>query len=202
MLSIIELAIEVLLGRFELPPARYPECLLAQHEAGLFDLYRNQLSQAAHHRDDSVNRLVLPICRPLVEAIGHRMAYEAARDSQFVDKPLLDLFEATAVRLDAAWYSDNVALGLWDQQMMEERAATAAAKNLERYLEETNAEPYVYAPISSGKRWSGFAADLPCMEGKGKQMPIGPPSHDRRGPFDALPNYHSSEMSFRESARL
>lgn len=189
------LASELLLGRYALPKPRYPHCLLAQHEAGLFAECHALLASIGvsssssssnsnsgvgaggeSHRGDAFNRLILPQARPLVEAIGHRMAYEAALDAG-VDAPLLALYEAGVVRLDGAWYAEHITLppdasgkavklGHLAQITMEERAATAAAPFIERYLSQTGAEAYASAtPILSREGWGAFMGGLELCEG-------------------------------------
>ncbi|KLO06946.1 acyl-CoA dehydrogenase NM domain-like protein [Schizopora paradoxa] len=198
----IRLASELLLGRYALPKPRYPHCLLAQHEAGLFAECHSLLSSISaggsggesNHRGDAFNRLILPQARPLVEAIGHRMAYEAALDAG-VDAPLLALYEAGVVRLDGAWYAehiktqDGLPLGHLAQITMEERAATACAPFIERYLSQTGAEAYASAtPILSREGWGAFMAGLELCEGEATLSVLpGAPQH--------CPSSSSAELS-------
>ena len=155
-----------MLGRYQLPAPRYPECLLARHELGLFEECREILRDigAQNRRGPAFNRLLLPRCQPLVEAIGHRMAYEAALETG-VDRRLLDMYEAGIVKLDGAWYAEHAGLGSKAQFEMEERAATATAPYIEHYLDELRAEPYVFAAILTKERWESHIRGLECMTG-------------------------------------
>lgn len=159
-----ELASELLLGRVKMPAPRHPNCLLARHEAGLFAECQKIFQFARTHRGDEHNRFLLPLSLPLVEAIGHRMVYEAALDAG-VHRPLLDLYEAGIVKLDPAWYSESAGVSRVAQREMEDRAVTAAVPHLERYLEETEAADYVRAPMLSKEGRDGLVASLDCYTG-------------------------------------
>jgi len=161
----IRLATELLIGRYAMPASEYPDCLLARHEAGLFEECQKIIaSLGTGHRSEAFNRLVLPLCQPLVEAIGHRMAYEAALKAQ-VDSNLLALYEAGVVKLDSSWYADHGGYGRRAQAEAEDRAATAALPNLAKFIEDTNVGPYCQAPIISDTAWSSFVAGLPHFDG-------------------------------------
>ena len=112
---------ELLLGRYKMPPPADPNSLLARHEAGLFEELRDIIKDVPHHRSAEVNRLVLPHCQPVMEAIGHRMAYDAAV-AQGVRPCLIDLYVANVVRCDPAWYAEHAGLGRRAQQEMETKA--------------------------------------------------------------------------------
>ncbi len=96
------------------------------------------------------------------------MAYEAALDSGTVDKPLLDLYEITAIRLNGAWFAEQHELGLGakKQQELEEAAVTAAAPHIFRYMEESDAEAYAQAPILSKENSDAFIYGLERSDGK------------------------------------
>ena len=62
-----------------MPETPNPDLILARHEAGLFEEARKIMADLqCEHRSETFNRAILPLCQPLVEAIGHRMAYDAA----------------------------------------------------------------------------------------------------------------------------
>ncbi|RAL03940.1 acyl-CoA dehydrogenase NM domain-like protein [Aspergillus ibericus CBS 121593] len=155
------MATELLLGRCSVPPARHPGSLLARHEAGLLAENRDLLRTMPHgHRSEKYNQVILPRCRPLVEAIGHRMAYEAAADAG-VDRDLLSLYEAGVVLLDASWYVEHGLLSRMEIVSMEEQAATALLPRLEGILDGLEREVYVTAPMGSASRWGEFLHQLP-----------------------------------------
>lgn len=166
MLSLsIRLASELLSGRYAMPPPADPSSLLARHEAGLYDEARAVvLTLAETQRSEEFTRLVLPLCQPLIEAIGHRMAYEAAVRAN-VDADVIALYVAGALQYDASWYVEH--LGITRRQMaeMEDRALSATFPRLEDLLEQTGAGPYCTAPIISDESWAGFVENLPGYEG-------------------------------------
>lgn len=83
--------------------------LLGRHEAGFIAEMRESLERAKGHRTPEYNSLGLPRCRPMLLAIGQRMAYEAAVDAD-VDPNFLALYEAGAVRNDSSWYVEQLRL--------------------------------------------------------------------------------------------
>ncbi|KZT69853.1 acyl-CoA dehydrogenase NM domain-like protein [Daedalea quercina L-15889] len=170
----IRLANELLLGRYSMPASKHPDCLLSRHEAGLLAECRALLARSGgNHRHESIARLMLPLCLPLTQAIGHRMAYEAALDAG-LEKALLDLYEAGVVLQDPAWYSEHAALPRWQQFEMEDRAITAALPRLEEYLAETGTEPYAVSPILTEESWKNYLDDLPLFSGNA-QLALVPP---------------------------
>ncbi|KAF8576069.1 acyl-CoA dehydrogenase NM domain-like protein [Ramaria rubella] len=150
----IRLAAELLLNRYAVPPAENPNSLLARHESGLFS--EIQLMAAAimakeGHRSDSFNRTILPLCQPLVESIGFRMAYEAAM-KHGVDPILIDVYQSGCISADRAWFSEN-GLPRKEQFEMEDAALTAALPHIGTYLQ---------APIVSETAWTEFVYNLAC----------------------------------------
>ncbi|KAI0666662.1 acyl-CoA dehydrogenase NM domain-like protein [Trametes maxima] len=160
----IRLVNELLLGRYTMPSPADPNSLLARHEAGLFAELRQILKDAPHHRSAEVSRLVLPRCQPMMEAIGHRMAYDAAIQ-QGVRPALVDLFVANAVALDAAWYAEHADLSRSQQQAMSMCAMDAVLPMLDDVVKEMDVFAYVTAPIMSEERWSEFVDGLKTFAG-------------------------------------
>ena len=161
-LFLLGLASELLLGRYALEPPRYPDSLLAQHESGLFSELRAALSAAPGHRSTTYDREVLPRSLPLVLAIGHRIAYDAARAAQ-VDAPLLDLFEVSAVLQDEAWYVESLGISRAELRRREAHALEAVFARLEEYLVRMDVAPYIVAPIVSDEKWEQFFGTLPTL---------------------------------------
>lgn len=155
---------ELLLGRYVMPPPENPNSLLARHEAGLFAELQGIIKGVSHHRSDEVNRLILPHCQPMMEAIGHRMAYDAAV-AQGVRPPLVDLYVANVVKLDAAWYAEHAALGRAAQQAAEIRAHDEVLPMLGELVKEMDVFPYVTAPIVTDERWDAFVGGLTTFAG-------------------------------------
>ena len=158
---------EILIGRYEMPQPADPTSLLARHEAGLIAELREVVRNVSHPRSSEVNRLVLPYCQPTMEAIGHRMAYDAAVAAG-VRPCLIDLYVANVVKLDAAWYTENAGLGRRAQQEMETRAMDEALPILGELVKEMDVFAYVTAPIVSDERWAAFVEDLKVYRGNAR----------------------------------
>lgn len=169
---------ELLLGRYELPAARYPQSFLALHESGLLsELKAVMLSFGGKHRSRQFNNHILPHALELSEAIGLRMAYEEAKDAS-VDSVLLDLFEIGAVRRDLSWYVENKVVSRQEAIEREENILSALIPGLDRYLAQTGAKPYVFAAIVSDSAWVEFFASLPVLHGNALMDPLNPHVHD------------------------
>ncbi|KAI0633884.1 acyl-CoA dehydrogenase NM domain-like protein [Trametes polyzona] len=160
----IRLVNELLVGRYILPPSTNPGSLLAKHESGLFAQLREVACSLENHRGAEANRLILPRCLPMVEAIGHRMAYDAAV-AQGVRLVLIDLYVANALNLDSAWYSEHVGVGRAEQLEMETRAQDAVLPMLGELIQEMDVLAYVNAPIVDDNQWNAFVDGLKVFEG-------------------------------------
>ncbi|PIL33677.1 hypothetical protein GSI_04301 [Ganoderma sinense ZZ0214-1] len=160
----IRLINEILIGRYEMPPPADPNSLLARHEASLLQDLRGVLKSISHHRSTEVNRLILPHCQPVMEAMGHRMAYEAAV-VQGVRQCLVDLYVANVVKLDPAWYSEHAGLGQRAQQEMATRAMDEVLPILGELVHEMDMFAYVNAPIVSDESWAEFVGSLKVFGG-------------------------------------
>ncbi|MCJ1398112.1 hypothetical protein MMC11_001309 [Xylographa trunciseda] len=162
----IRLASELLIGRYSMPPPRYPQHALARHEAAVFAEARHLLAtHGGVHRSEQFNRDILPLALPLTEAVGYRMAYEAARDAH-IDPKLLALYESGAVLHDGAWYAEHGGIARLAQREMEARAADALLPFLSDLVHETGARAYSSAPIASDCVWGEFVAGLETFEGE------------------------------------
>lgn len=105
------------------------------------------------------DREVLPRSLLLIQAIGHRIAYDAARSTQ-VDSPLLDLFELASVLQDEAWYIECLGMTRAKLRERETLALEAVFSRLEEYLARMDVAPYVIAPIVSDEKWDKFIGTL------------------------------------------
>ncbi|KAH9970095.1 acyl-CoA dehydrogenase NM domain-like protein [Lactifluus volemus] len=139
----IRLASELLLGRYAFEPPRYPDSLLARHEKGLFSELRASLALATSHRSETYNREILPRSLPLIQAIGHRISYDAARAAQ-----------------DEAWYVERLGMTRTELREREARAIDAVFPHLEEYLTRMNVAAYIVAPIVSDEKWKQFVSGL------------------------------------------
>jgi hypothetical protein len=162
---------ELLLGRIELPPSTNPQTVLYQHEKSNLATLRIALFAASggSHRNARFEAALLPQAQPLIEAIGHRMAYDAAvKDG--VEKGWLDLFVMSCVKLDGTWYSESASprLSRQTQIQMVLKAAQALYEGgaLEAYLaqeervEAGGVAKYCTAPIVSDKQWDTYVNSL------------------------------------------
>lgn len=100
----------------------------------------------------------------MMEAIGHRMAYDAAV-VHGVRPALVQLYVANVVKLDAAWYAEHTELGRAAQEEMETRAVDAVLPMLGELVQEMDVFAYVNAPIVSDEQWEAFAGGLKMYEG-------------------------------------
>ncbi|KAJ3572734.1 hypothetical protein NP233_g2896 [Leucocoprinus birnbaumii] len=157
----IRLASELLLRRYKIPAAADPKSLLALHEDGLFKELSGLLKNIGHHRASDFDRLVLPDCLPFVQAIGHRMAYDAAV-SAGVDSCLIDMYVASCVKLDTSWYVEKLGISRLRQREMEATAIDRVFPRIEEFLSQMGVEPYVLAPIVSDERWDAYVSRLPA----------------------------------------
>ncbi|KIY50432.1 acyl-CoA dehydrogenase NM domain-like protein [Fistulina hepatica ATCC 64428] len=183
----VRLASELLQGRFSVPLSTDSESILAKHETGVFSELRDMLSTIKDHRSETFNRFILPQSQHLLQAIGHRMAYDAAV-TQGVEKYIIDLYIASCVTLDPAWYVENMRLSRWDQRRMESDAVDAVFPHLEELLERTQVAPYITAPIVSDETWATFVDSIPAI------THVSPVSPSEKSPVS------STETSFSTSS--
>ncbi|KID78187.1 Acyl-coenzyme A oxidase 1 [Metarhizium brunneum] len=162
---------ELLLGRQSIPKARNPTSLLAKHEYGVWKEAACQakaiLSTDGSNRDDVFNAMLLPRCRKLVLAIGHRMAYEAAVDSSRVTIEMLRLYEATCMLEDPGWYVENTKFTSSKLDEHHTMAVRALLPSLDRLLDESGAAAWVTSPIVTEERWMDFVGKLPEFSSDG-----------------------------------
>ncbi|KAL1948493.1 hypothetical protein VTO73DRAFT_12568 [Trametes versicolor] len=166
----LRLAPELLLGRYSIPASENPSSRLAVHEEKLgVELKAIIAAASAHdgngHRSELANQLLLPRCLPYVEAIGHRMAFEAATAAA-VPTPLLHLYEAGVVGVDLATYVEFGLVASRRKWAEEEAAAVSEVyERLEEFLEATGAAPYARAPCVSQEAWDAYVETLPVYSG-------------------------------------
>ncbi|KAF4618229.1 hypothetical protein D9613_011551 [Agrocybe pediades] len=161
----IRLASELTLNRYQVNPPKDPNSLLARHEGGLLEDMMKKLAQLkGRHRSEEFNKRLLGRSVPLVEAIGHRMAYEAAKAAG-VDPLVLRLYEVEALLQDMSWYSERGLATKETTLEAEEECLTALYENLDQLLEHTGVKPYVFAPIVSEEAWKKFMGTLPVLQG-------------------------------------
>ncbi|KAL0572876.1 hypothetical protein V5O48_009088 [Marasmius crinis-equi] len=117
-------------------------------------------SEQGHaHRSEFANARVLPRARSLIEAIGCRMAYEAAFDAG-VDPLLLRLFSIGCIERDLGWYVENGVISRHDFYKEESAVISQLLPTLNALVEECGMKPYITARICDGNGWKGFAEGL------------------------------------------
>jgi hypothetical protein len=132
-----------------MPPAKDPTSPLAKHEQGLLDELRGMTRViSGGRRGDDFDRLVLQRSQEFVEAIGHRIAYEAAIEAG-VHSDLVALYEIWAILQDQGWFVQHTSLTGERMFQVEAERLSAVLPQLETLLDATGAEPYCSTPIAS-----------------------------------------------------
>ncbi|EIM91538.1 acyl-CoA dehydrogenase NM domain-like protein [Stereum hirsutum FP-91666 SS1] len=150
----IRFAIDVLLKRVVVPPSTDPTSLLARHESLLVAELRAFLQDATGPRDRRTESALLPQCQGLLEAIGHRLAYDAAK-ARGIEDAVLQLYEASIVALDPAWYVEHEGISRRRQCTMLLESADHLYPRLDELLAGLQVDAYITAPIVSEERWDG-----------------------------------------------
>jgi acyl-CoA oxidase len=154
---------ELLLGRIALPSTRPAFTgVVAQHEQGVLAEMRSVLaSNKASHRSVSLASVILPRCIAIIEAIGHRMALEAATAAG-TDPALIDIFTTNVISSDSAWYVEH-GLTRAEQARMEREAVYAATPRLQEFVDGLRSDAFITAPIASDERWDAYMSSLPTF---------------------------------------
>ncbi|KDR72267.1 hypothetical protein GALMADRAFT_102021 [Galerina marginata CBS 339.88] len=170
----IRLASELILNRYQVQAPKDSTSLLAQHEKGLLTELRETLVKCGgNHRSEAFNNQLLMRSVALVEAIGHRMAYEAALAAG-VDPLILRLYEAGAVLRDMVWYSENKLTTKQSILKIEDETLTSLFPSLDQLLEHSGVKSYAFAAIISEDSWKKFVATLPVFKGDAYIDPLNP----------------------------
>jgi hypothetical protein len=127
------------------------------------------------HRSEEFNRNILPISLPLVQAIGHRIAYEAALEAG-IDPRLLALYESGVMLEDSAWYAEQGNISRAAQREREAKAADSLLAEMESLIRAMGVEKYSSAPMSSEEHWNDFASGLESFDGQASLDMIDPVS--------------------------
>ncbi len=162
--SVLGLASELLSGKYTLPEPQDPTSLLARHEMGVWgeaiSIATAITNKGGNNRNEEFNVHILPRCRALVVAKGHRMVYEAAKASCNVRPEILRLFETTCLLDDASWYVQHAGLTRQELYRRNAEAVNGAMPLLDTLLEDSGASPFAVAPILDGSRWDKFVQGL------------------------------------------
>ncbi|KAJ6606006.1 acyl-CoA dehydrogenase NM domain-like protein [Mycena vulgaris] len=159
----IRLATELLLNRYSLDFGPGTGSPLSLHAQGLLSTCRSALQECGDHRSETFNLRILRRCKPIVEAIGMRFAYDAAVAAG-LEEPITRLYLATAMRTDEAWYVENLRVSQEELVRAEDDALRTALPRIEEWIARSEIRRYVTAPIVSAERWSTFLAELEVFQ--------------------------------------
>ncbi|KAJ7611296.1 acyl-CoA dehydrogenase NM domain-like protein [Roridomyces roridus] len=159
----IRFAIELILGKVTPAPYLNPGSLLSRHEQQWLSELRSIVKGSKTHRSNAIESSILPRCQELLQAVGHRIAVDAAVELG-VDPAVVDLYVASVVKQDSAWYSENLGLTQEKQRRMERDAVDALYPKLESLLEKLAIADYVNAPIVSDEAWVSHVRELPVFQ--------------------------------------
>lgn len=156
----------MLLGRYELPSSTEEGSSFSLQERGILNELQTILFQLqAEHRSDQFSRRILPRSIAFTEAIGLRMAHEAAKH-QKVDPLLIELFEIGAIQKNLSWYIENSIIAKRQDVFDREDAILSQLQpRLDELLEGTGAAPYAFGAITSQATWDKFYHNLPVLKG-------------------------------------
>ncbi|EIN11086.1 hypothetical protein PUNSTDRAFT_64010 [Punctularia strigosozonata HHB-11173 SS5] len=166
----IRLATELILGRYALPAPQHPKSLLALHEEGIFAECRAVVTSYGH-RGEEFASLVLHRCESCVQAMGHRMAYDAAI-AENVPQVLIDLYVSQAVKSDLAWYVEAGLISRFGLLEMERIALDAVGTHASKWVDDMGMEVYIHAPIICDCRWDSFLQSLPSFPDTAPLSPV------------------------------
>ncbi|KAJ8487671.1 hypothetical protein ONZ45_g14251 [Pleurotus djamor] len=156
----IRFAVEILLGRIQLPPVVNSESTLARHEASIIQELRGILSTLSDHRTEEFERLVLPRCQPLLQAVGHRIAYDSACKDN-IDEDLINLYVSQCYKQDAGWYAESGGVSVAEQRKLEIDSASRLLPQLDNLLVLLGNDEGITAPMVSDELWDKFVQSLP-----------------------------------------
>ncbi|KAJ7896835.1 acyl-CoA dehydrogenase NM domain-like protein [Mycena leptocephala] len=155
----IRFAVELILGRVSPPAFLNPDHILAQHERSLLAELRDIVARSEHHRSQQIDGVVLPRCQELIEAVGHRLAVDAAVEGQ-VNPLIIDLYAASVIKHDSSWYMEHANLSRSTQRQMEWHSVEALYPKLEPLLGQLDITNYITAPIVSDEQWTNYVHTL------------------------------------------
>ncbi|KAH7079824.1 hypothetical protein FB567DRAFT_552213 [Paraphoma chrysanthemicola] len=178
MVLCIRLASELLQGKYTLPPSSTRTSPLARHEQGLMatlgtHLNPNSSSDAPSHRSSLFAQNVTPRAVDLVQAIGHRFAYDSAQDSS-ISREFVDVWEADCMLHAAGWYIEHA--GFTNAELHSRRVAAIerALPYLEGVIRDWGMEKWFGdIPLTSRAAEEEFLRRLPTFERRELRNEIG-----------------------------
>lgn len=112
ILMFLGLASELLGWKYFMLKLKNLATILYWHKLGLFKEAESTLAGLGGyktHRGYGFNNHILPKCKSLIEAIGNRMAYEAA-EAAGCYWTVLSLYEKLCMSIDLSWYTENASI--------------------------------------------------------------------------------------------
>ncbi|TFY83070.1 hypothetical protein EWM64_g940 [Hericium alpestre] len=176
----IRFAVDLLLGRIKPAASANPDSLLFRHEQSMIAHLSKVMRDAPSHRDAQLESVLLPQCQGLLEAIGYRLAFDAAVTAG-LPADIIDMYVASVVDLNPGWYSENAGISCWDQKMQLLAAAKTLYPRLDELLTQLNVESYVTAPIVSDHAWDAYVESLDVY---GVPQPYTPTVEQRPAPVE------------------
>jgi acyl-CoA oxidase len=170
------LASELVQGKYPLPPSDNPNSLLARHERGLFEELQTFASKDdlghSNHRSDAFAQNVTPRARDLIQAIGHRLAYDSVVESGTVRQELIDVWESNCVLEYAAWYIEHASMTSREIYARQVAAIERTRPHLEAIIEDFGMDKHFGStPLVSSELEDEFMRGLPtfgeAMQGHG-----------------------------------
>lgn len=120
------------------------------------------------------------------------MAYDAAI-ARGIDPALIELYVASCIKLDSAWYVENLdaaagsgisGLSRMEQREMEAKAVDRVYERMEEFLGKMDVEHVITAPCVTEEAWKGYVEGLETFT-----QPLDPDE----SPLDALINVPGTE---------
>ncbi|KAF6810069.1 hypothetical protein CMUS01_13545 [Colletotrichum musicola] len=147
----IRLASEILFGKYALPETRDEPA----------STIRTQRELQCH---------ILPRCRTLIEAIGQRMAYEAALQSEDVSPEVLGVFVMSCMQEDPSWFVEHGNRTRTQMRDDEERAYAKLLPMLPELVERTGTKDYITAPVVDEDSLKNCVPSLQTFGGKNEAV--------------------------------
>ena len=167
----IRLFSELLLGRYRLPLPSPSDSSLAHLANSIMDEHvRGAAALPGGHRGAEAEYYILPQAENAIVAMGHAMAYAAARDSGRVPAPLLAVYEAGVVRDYSAWFTEVGGVPIATQRQREADALRAAVPDLLQYAKDLGIEPYIRASIVDDSTWERTLQQLVTYTNSGSGL--------------------------------
>ncbi|TBU21819.1 hypothetical protein BD311DRAFT_677453, partial [Dichomitus squalens] len=172
----IRLFSELLLGRYALPCPPSTDSPISRLAHAIMDKHAKGLAALpGGHRSADAEYYILPQAESAIIALGHAMAYAAARDSGRIPQPLLALYETSVMRAYSAWFSEDLGVPLAQQRQQETDALRAALPDLPLFARELGVGNYVRSSILDDATWERSVRQMTTYVGteQGSQYALG-----------------------------